>query len=525
MVQAQRLEERSVHYRPGDWTSFPVTRFASCLSLGHENVYFGTTRGIARYDFYRKRWLEPVTVSDGLTNDRIYGIAYDFNTSYLWCVTGAGVSFRVPGSMEWRNIDFEDLEVRRITSLGIGDRNVWIEAGRRVMRSDPTSGIFLEATLREAFEDNTEWTGARATGPSLPDLFMEEGYLFFPQGYIQDLHLRQYPVTQARDDRFDNLWMAVWGLSACVADRKTWFADVLRYGPYVSLIRVIAWDEAGMWIGGEPEEDREGGITWWDMDRERWHYFEASLITALRSDRVTSIQADSKDVWFGTNEGLVRYDKAGDSWILWSVHDNLWDDRVTALALTGNFLWVGTERGLNRMRLDGLILEQIREGSLLHRRINCLESDGPDLWAGTDTGLFHYSGEGERWEATGGAPDILAQEVTTVSVWGDRVWVGTDDGLEFLDRKTGEWKGFPPAHYPTGGRIRKILADDLAVWVGTDQGLLKYVYEEDRWRRFTVEDGLLHDSVWWLLLDGDHLWVATERGLTRFYWNAPYRAD
>ena len=54
--------------------------------------------------------------------------------------------------------------------------------------------------------------------------------------------------------------------------------------------------------------------TGWDMEDEKWVYFESELITQLPSDRVYSIAVDENCVWFGTDEGLARYDKTENVW-------------------------------------------------------------------------------------------------------------------------------------------------------------------------------------------------------------------
>ena len=49
-LKAQELPDREIHYRPGDWISYPVTRFITSIALGHQYTYFGTTGGITRYE-------------------------------------------------------------------------------------------------------------------------------------------------------------------------------------------------------------------------------------------------------------------------------------------------------------------------------------------------------------------------------------------------------------------------------------------------------------------------------------------
>ena len=521
-----QLPEREIHYRPGDWVSYPVTRYATSIDLGHQYVYFGSTGGIARYDFYRNDWEHPFTVSDGLDDDRIRVVLYDFPTGYLWCATETGVSYRTPSSEEWRNLSYQTLRIDPVSSLGSGNEYLWLESSGQLLKGNRIAGDFRTASPEEEAVDAVRWRGSfiRNDDDALPDLFIEGGYLFFPEGYIQDPTLRQFDVVATYQDRFDNLWMATWGLGGAVADMKTFWLDLLPFGPYISEVDAMAWEEDGMWLGGaHPEEP--GGITFWDMDIGTWRYFEAKFISQLRNDEITVIAPDTTFVWFGTRDGLTRYNKRKDTWRTFGVHDNLWDDRIYDVALGEGILWVATEYGINRILLPGMVVEKIQDKRLVHLRIHKLAVDGENVWAGTDRGIFRYVGEKGFWEYVPAYAGMIGRIITAVSVWQNEVWFGTTDGVEVYDKKKNVWQGFPPPHYPTNGIINTILADSAAVWVGTENGVLKYNKHENRWRRFTTEDGLLDDSVRWILLDGDHVWFGTKRGLTRFYWNAPYRID
>jgi ligand-binding sensor domain-containing protein len=527
LLEAQELPDREIHYRPGDWISYPVTRFVTSIALGHQYTYFGTTGGIARYDFYRHRWDHPFTMSDGMGDDNIHVVAYDFSSGYLWCVTDAGLSYHIPSSEEWLNLTYLDLRIDWVSAVGIGREHFWLKSSGGLLKGSRHGGPFWDASQEEESRDDVRWFGnAGENGSEIPDfLFMEDGYSFFPEGYIQDIDLRQFDITGFEQDQFNNLWMATRGLGSGVADIRTSSLELLPYGLFTSIVNVMAWDEAGMWIGGRSASEEQGGITWWDMDNGEWVYFEAPLITRLRSDLVTAIQPDTAYVWFGTLEGLARYDKYRDTWKGFSVHNGLWEDEITSLAMGNEILWVGTGSGINRILLPEMVVEQVRDKSLIHRTIHHLETNGNNVWAGTDRGIFRYSGNRKRWEYVPGYEGMVDLEVTAVSVWENEVWFGTDDGIEMYDQETDEWVGYPATHFPTGGVIHNMLADSGAVWVATENGVLKFLKWENRWRRFTVEDGLLDNSVRWILLDGDYVWFGTGRGLTRFYWNAPYRID
>jgi len=280
-----------------------------------------------------------------------------------------------------------------------------------------------------------------------------------------------------------------------------------------------------MWVGGRNPRGERGGITWWDMEGEEWHYFESAFISDLNSDEVWSIAADESDVWFGTSEGLARYVRDEQQWRTYTSFDNLWDDRVNSIVFAGGDIWIGTAMGINRIGWPSMVITQVRDKPLIRRWIYQLEFDGLDLWAGTDRGLYRLQELKGQWGYVKMDPSLLVQEVTAVSSCGDEIWFGTNDGVACYHADEDRWEGFPAAHHPTGGMIHTILADSAIVWVGKENGLLKYVKREKRWKRYTRADGLIDNSVRWMLLDGDYIWLGTGRGLTRFYWNGPHLVD
>jgi ligand-binding sensor domain-containing protein len=530
------IPDRSIHYRPGDWISYSVFRYVTSISVGREYTYFGTTHGILRYHYYRHEWGKPVTYSDGLENDNIRAVLYDMETSYLWCATDAGLSFRMPDNEEWRNIpfcatvDFGDcLDMRAVTSIGRGKEYLWFDGGGEIFRTKSIFLDFTESKEEEASLDEVKWSGARVKNfnlRSLPHFFMkDDGYIFSEEGYIEDPQFRQYDITQTIVDDFDILWIATNGLGPGKADIRTLQLELLPFGLYTSEINTMAWDHQGMWIGGRYDSGGSSGITWWDMENDEWRYSEARYITQLRSDEVNSIAADTAFIWFGTEDGLAMYDKKKDRWNTFNIQDNLWDDVVTSVVLSDSILWIGTESGINWMQLSGNIIKRIWDERLIHRMIYRLEVDEENVWAGTDRGIYRYHRKENYWEYMRGYSNLHSYDITAVSVFSDEVWFGADDGIEVYNKMTNEWKGFPDSQHPTSGPFNAILADKDAVWAATENGVLKYIKEEDRWRWFTTEDGLLDNSVRWILLDGDYVWFATGKGLTRFYWNAPYRMD
>lgn len=110
----------------------------------------------------------------------------------------------------------------------------------------------------------------------------------------------------------------------------------------------------------------------------------------LTNESILSINQDSKGfIWFGTAEGLFRYD----GYVFKGFKHFPGDDKtlinngVTSLYPEGNYLWAGTPSGLSCMDINALTVKNIPTGT--SEQINDISArDGSSLWIATSTGLY-----------------------------------------------------------------------------------------------------------------------------------------
>jgi PAS domain S-box-containing protein len=245
-------------------------------------------------------------------------------------------------------------------------------------------------------------------------------------------------------------------------------------------------------------------------------------------------------MWFGTQEGLNRYDgyevvvfahdpedaqSLPNNWI-WALHE----DRAGSL-------WIGTDGG-GLARLDAAtgrftrFVHRADDGTSLPADIvrDIVEDDDGNLWIGTDGGGL------ARLEPDKGRITRLADLEAGSALADDRVralhrdasghiWIGTDGGgVDRLDPATGR-----VVHLTYAGarradaRVRSLVTYGNELWIGTyEGGVLRYDLEQGGVTRFTHDPAnaasLSGDSVRELFVDerGD-LWVGTDgAGINRF---------
>ena len=248
-------------------------------------------------------------------------------------------------------------------------------------------------------------------------------------------------------------------------------------------------------------------------------------------------------MWFGTQEGLVRYD--GYDLTLYD-HDpsdpsTLASDWVwSVIEDRDGFLWVGTDGGgLHRFDRATATFGHFRfdeqdPSSLSSDRVRVIFEDREgNLWIGTDAGLDRLEDDGKRFqhfEPDGSDPDSMSSNrVQSIIQDGmGAIWVGTDGGgISRLDPVTGlfvHYRHDPADPFSLGDdRVTEIYQSlDGILWVGTHEaGLDRFNPHEQKFVHYRHDDSestsLGGDRVRDVFEDSEGtLWVATDGGLSEW---------
>ena len=532
-----RIRGTNTRYEPDDWTSYSMTRWITSLAEGREYVYFGTSGGVTRYNFYSNKWDTPWTTSDGLADNFVQTVAYDLNTDYFWCSTPQGVSVNRTTFRRWENFFKDEIGLDQdddIISIGFDDRYVWLETKfGNYLRSENQQGYFSRASASDVPIKQINWFGQRANNlGKLPNLFMHGGYFFDPGGFIRDYQLNTYKVTSYFRDPWNVTWISSWGLGAGKADSRIEILEMMPYGLFIKNVNAVEMDyDYNFWAGGIGSYGNESGITYWDTNRNTWTNYQARFMNDLHSDQVTAIAVDDSCTWFGTEYGLACFAPDKNEWRTYDISSGLGDNYVFDVEVDEENVWIGTLNGLSQIIKDSLgtkkfWIQEIARKDLLRKKVYDIEIMQNLLWLGTEYGVYIY----DKSEKTGGFEDDpngpMNDEVRAIGIFEDKeVWFGLEDGVEVFYMDSQTWGGAPEKRFLSSTFVNYLVVDEYSAWVATDNGVLKYDKGRDRWVEFTVVDGLMSNIVNCIMLDGDYIWFGTPEGLTKFYWNAPYRID
>ncbi|WP_224363452.1 two-component regulator propeller domain-containing protein [Hyalangium versicolor] len=230
---------------------------------------------------------------------------------------------------------------------------------------------------------------------------------------------------------------------------------------------------------------------------------------------LTVAQTPDGYLWFGTFEGLARFDGARFAVFDRRNSPELAEQEIHALVVDATgVLWVGTNLGLFRFE-GGQLHRPPEAGALAEAGIRGLAVDGKSVWISSSIGLVRapVSGKGpwRFYTVQQGLPPGGTGAVTGDGEGG--AWVGANQGLVHVSGETISVTPWPWKSDPKPLRALEQTRDGM-LWVGSTNGL--FSFRDGRFTQYGPEQGVPDAPVSGLLEDRDgNLWVASDRGLLR----------
>lgn len=258
----------------------------------------------------------------------------------------------------------------------------------------------------------------------------------------------------------------------------------------------------------------------------------------LSNNTIECIFQDSKGfMWFGTRDGLNRYDGyevisyrtiTGDDS---SLSDNyvtcIYEDRQGGL-------WIGTLNGLNYYDRSKNHFKRYKHkvddsSSISCNRISALTEVGNELWIGTyGRGLNRYLFQNDRFIPYRHQPDKSGLIDDFINCFylnaQQELWIGTQHGLSLLDLTQKKLKNFPHPFSEKDLDILTIADDGFGnLWLGTNNegiylfNISKYQYDNQHYNDSNQEE-LTSNLIRTIIKDKQQrLWIGSINGGLSLY--------
>ena len=327
----------------------------------------------------------------------------------------------------------------------------------------------------------------------------------------------------------------------------------------------------------------EGAIGQYDRGTKMFRFFSKEDLplqpNAPPITLIHGITVDEGVVWFGTNAGMLRYDKVSDSWRHYTTRDGLPNNEVWSITLDDAHIWT--------LHIGGVVCRHsIKENrwqyweispSAVWSTLGKIAVDPQYVWVSTAwEGIKRFDKLTEEWVTFAERDGLGHSETNDIFIDDDYVWITAWGDVSRYDRHTEEWEslsddrvlsnitfgihagidgfwmlyswwrnwGEPVAskyHYSTQSwselktpRINRGRNHDYNEWLGSpmqlietpdnvwlaieESGVARYNKAAKDWRFFTYETGLASN---WLIegsmvVDSDYVWVGTGDGLCQY---------
>jgi PAS domain S-box-containing protein len=245
-------------------------------------------------------------------------------------------------------------------------------------------------------------------------------------------------------------------------------------------------------------------------------HLSASIILFLLQSVISSVNAQQQHLQFKhltTDNGLSQ------SWVRCIMQDKY------------GFIWFGTEDGLNRY--DGYNFHIYKNNTRDKYSISSssirtiLEDSRGNLWIGTRLGLNLYDRKNDRFIRY---PRWAEQIIWSIAEEKDNnLWIGTDDGLYRFDLKNDSVYIYSPgpvlrsdtSRLISGGITTIFIDSRNNIWIGSNNGLHLYIKEKDLFFNYYYNkdnsNSISSNDVRTILEDKTgRIWIGTSAGLDLF---------
>lgn len=332
--------------------------------------------------------------------------------------------------------------------------------------------------------------------------------------------LKNLNISQVKQDRFGNLWIATGFGGVARYDGKSVANYTEREGLLNNTVLSILRDrQENLWFGSQLGASRFDGHTFTNYVVADW----------LPGNALSEVMEDRRgNIWFATYMGIYRLDVAQNELTHLTIRQGLPFNLVNRLFEDSRgIIWIGTHKhGLASLTIDSTRAGEtftfrhytLQQGLPSNNILTITEGSDQTLWLGTDQGAAQFApptskqGGWFRYFTTQNGLSNNAVNVILADHKG-RMLFGTDKGISIYEApqagQLGRFSYLTEADGLPDSGILSLFADPQnTLWIGTESGLS--AYRVSPFTFLTADDGFTNASAMSILEDRNGtFWIGT----------------
>ncbi|MDD3626432.1 MAG: hypothetical protein PHV06_03860 [bacterium] len=234
------------------------------------------------------------------------------------------------------------------------------------------------------------------------------------------------------------------------------------------------------------------GFLSYNLKTRQWEYYD--LKKGLLSMNIFSFNVGEKEVWIGTDVGLMRLEtgKSKPENYFGSTN-NLLSQKINAICADKDIVWIGTPKGTTAWIKNPDIMLTVSQVS------TAIDKD---------------------WIKFKKADGLVSNNILKIKSTEKRIYFGTNAGLTTYNKNYQEFKSYTKesGHLPNNF-ITDILIDDSYAWISTLEGVARFHTGFENWEQFNVNNGLPSNIIIKMETSPKALYLLTQDGLGKFEKN------
>jgi len=511
-----------------DWILYRQTGSINSITEGYSFAYIATENaGILRFHLYQDQFDEPITTAQGLSDNQIYAVYFDYTTGILWVASEDYIDYSYNAKGNWFHLDLNNAGLHRdalVRQIGSSQNYIWINAGSSYLKLDKVSGIVM-GILPLPDEDDINWGSEREKYFELPNTlknyFVTEGWIMNNNQFIDQFGKMIEPTT-FYFGKNSNVYIGLEDGTIFIGDDQMEILYPYKFGLNSTNITAFTKDE-DYWIVGEYGYESEG-ITRHNLHSNEFQYIDFENEVNLNPKSFYSVIETNNEVWFGGKSIISIHNKKKDYWKEINEANGIPDGIITAMAEDTSSIWIGSTRGLAKISKINQHAEQLDFGkSLGLRRINDLENVDGNIWIATDHYLLIYSTDKKSlfdFKRFGNTKLIKDREsiftgFTDLYQIDSEIYVSTQNGILKYNIQDDYWMVVVEPSAYKGSKVNNLIVRGGYCFLGTDRGIWQINIADGNSQLYdfsfigSVQDMYIQDSA---------LLIGSKNGLIKYLW-------